>query len=84
MSHRSKHGGSFFQTHISILCFLFIIKRKPVQIIPIKMNIKPIGIKKNGSCNVPSAATREPIKLKVKKLKTPKKIGNKGNVYFFI
>lgn len=60
------------------------MKRNAVQIMPMNKNMKPIGIKKNGSCNVPSAATHDPIKLKVKKLNAPKMIGNKDNVYFFI
>ncbi len=60
------------------------MKRNAVQIMPMNKNMKPMGIKKNGSCNVPSVATRDPIKLKVKKLNAAKMMGSKGNAYFFI
>lgn len=49
------------------------MKLNAVQIMPMNKYMKPIGIKKNGSCNGPSVATRDPIKLKVKKLNAPKR-----------
>jgi len=60
------------------------MKIKIPQVIPIKRNSQLSGIKKNGSINVPSVATSEPIALKESHPMKLVRMRTIGIMYFFI
>ena len=67
----------------------FFLNRNSINLkikakIPMKENNQNVGIKKNGSIRVPSAATSDPIILKITKHPIAIKNGIEYNIFFFI
>lgn len=70
-----------------LICFFLnrnIINLKIKAKMPMKENNQNVGIKKNGSIRVPSAATSDPIILKITKHPIAIKNGIEYNIFFFI